>query len=128
MTNISSGSKRSWDGVEVESSKRQREREEPRDWRDVHLKSPRRNPPTNRRVGSDKRFPDERSRHGRPRSADHRRISDPSKERPRRDDRDRDRREDSRRDDFHRTPTSERDHRPPNGHPRHDDSEREEGE
>ena len=39
MTNLSSGSKRSWDGQG--EPHRKRHREEPRDWRDVHLKSPR---------------------------------------------------------------------------------------
>src|SRR3954471_20308676 len=40
MTNVSAGSKRSWDGVVEPSSYHKRSREEPRDWRDVHLKSP----------------------------------------------------------------------------------------
>jgi serine/threonine-protein kinase PRP4 len=40
MTNLSSGFKRPWDGETY--SHKKRPREEPRDWRDVHLKSPRR--------------------------------------------------------------------------------------
>ncbi|KAF8162657.1 kinase-like domain-containing protein [Crassisporium funariophilum] len=41
MTNVTSGQKRSWDGSENEANKRPRDRDEPKDWRDVHLKSPR---------------------------------------------------------------------------------------
>lgn len=51
---MSSGSKRAWDGVEAESLKRSRDRE-PRDWRDVHLRSPRAKSPVSRRDSVDKR-------------------------------------------------------------------------
>lgn len=56
MTNISAGQKRSWDGVEHET-KRPREREEPKDWRDVHLRSPARKPPNSRQQNG-RRSPD----------------------------------------------------------------------
>jgi len=39
MTNLASGQKRSWDGVENDMNKRPRDRDELVDWRDVHLRS-----------------------------------------------------------------------------------------
>ena len=98
MTNVSSGSKRAWEGNnDAESHKRPRE--DTRDWRDVHLDSPRRKPPPGRRDTEDR---DRRASGGRPpRAGDYRPRSRerdydrrrPSRERgrDRRDDRDRDR-------------------------------------
>lgn len=56
MTNIASGQKRSWEGVENEENKKPRDRGEGLDWRDVHLKSPSRKPP-GRPHGYDRRSP-----------------------------------------------------------------------
>src|SRR5277367_4446838 len=110
MTNISSESKRSWDALDAEPHKRLRNREEPKDWRDVHLKSPRRNNPASGRV-IDRRTTGEYSGSGR-RSPDHRRKNKHS-----RVSRDRDREEGyTRRSDSRRSPASERDHRINNGH------------
>lgn len=138
MTNVPSGSKRPWDGT-PEKDLHKRPREESRDWRDVHLRSPRGKPPTDKRDGVDKRRVDYRAR-GRDRG--HKRSRDFSRERDRRDDRDRDRerrhdrdrdrthysrREESRRDDTRRH-DSPRQQLNGNGVARHDDSEKEEGE
>lgn len=57
MTNIASGQKRSWEGVETEANKKPRDRGEGLDWRDVHLKSSSRKPP-GRPHGYDRRSPD----------------------------------------------------------------------
>ncbi|KAI0927771.1 hypothetical protein AcV7_009483 [Taiwanofungus camphoratus] len=142
-----SGSKRSWEGGEPESHKRLRE--DARDWRDVHLRSPRRKPTVSReridRRGSMDRRPkgDYRGRGG---EYDHRRSSDYARDRDRRDDRGREqerdhlRRDDGRRDNHRqRTPPLTHDHRPyassnghshMNGHAQQsrDESEKEEGE
>lgn len=151
MTNIPSGAKRSWEGSEVVSHKRPRERDDARDWRDVHLRSPRHKTHTGGRESVDRRDVGERrSRHGSEyrgsRDHDHRRSSD-YRDRDRRDDREkvRDRDQHLRRDggrkENHRrrSPPSSRDDRgngSVNGHSivngdvhRHrDDSEKEEGE
>jgi len=126
MTNVSSGSKRVWDDAETESHKRPRE--EPRDWRDVHLKSPRRKAPISKRESFDRRggLDSGRRRGG---AADHRRTSDYGKDRTRRDDRDSGRREDYRREEnYRRSPL----HSPrTNGHthlPKASSEEKEEGE
>ncbi|RDB19227.1 Serine/threonine-protein kinase prp4 [Hypsizygus marmoreus] len=99
MTNVNSGHKRSWDGADHDSHKRPRE--EPRDWRDVHLKSPSRKPPppSGRRDSVEKRGGD-----GRRREHEDYRRSD-YRDRGRRDDRDRDerRRSSSRRTNGHAT-------------------------
>ncbi|KAI0648515.1 hypothetical protein C8Q79DRAFT_1008829 [Trametes meyenii] len=47
MANVSSGSKRAWDGLN-DADSHKRPREDPRDWRDVHLESPRRKPTPDR--------------------------------------------------------------------------------
>ena len=138
MTNTPSGSnKRPLEGssrydAEYQNKRpRERERDEPKDWREVHLRSPRsagKQPSGSKREegGADRRD------YGR-RDADYRRAADSGRGRDRRDDRDRDRDRDyhSRRDSSRkRSPHSARDHRSPalsNGHLK-DDSEKEEGE
>lgn len=91
MTNVSSGSKRPWEGSNgTDSYKRSRDDPATKDWRDVHLKSP----ASGRRSSVDRRRDDRRPRS---RDYDHRRR--PSDyghrhERDRRDDRDRDRKHD----------------------------------
>ncbi|KAI6027194.1 kinase-like domain-containing protein [Pisolithus marmoratus] len=150
MTNVSAGSKRSWEGhhhgpESPSSYKRHRGRDEGRSWRDVHLPSPR-----------DRRGKDSEDRYDRgskerdwTRERDTRRVSDYAKERDRRDGRDRDRerhrehdrekdyrrREDDRRDDSRRrTPASHSKPSsvPSNGHVTtiqvRPDSDKEEGE
>ncbi|TBU29290.1 hypothetical protein BD311DRAFT_276559 [Dichomitus squalens] len=95
MTNVSSGSKRVWEGPNNTDSHK-RPREDHRDWRDVHLDSPRRKgPPPSRRDSKD------RDRRGngdrRPPRGDYRPLSrdrDYDKRRPRDYSRDRDRRDD----------------------------------
>ncbi|EGN96450.1 hypothetical protein SERLA73DRAFT_186186 [Serpula lacrymans var. lacrymans S7.3] len=132
MTNLSAGSKRVWDGYDSESRKRPRDREEPRDWRDVHLKSPRRKTES-RRDSTDRRD----SGHGRPRDYDQRKYGDNNREKDKRDDRERDsrsRRDHESKDDRRkRSSPSTRDRRSPtssNGHAHQaiQDSEKEEGE
>lgn len=52
MTNTPSGSKRTWDEsyhAEQQRRKRARDKDDPKDWRDVHLNEDRRKPPSNRR-------------------------------------------------------------------------------
>ncbi|KAK7679601.1 hypothetical protein QCA50_017312 [Cerrena zonata] len=141
MTNVSSGSKRPWEsGHEPSSHKKQRD--DTRDWRDVHLRSPRRPSPHHHRRGS-------RDRGGRNRDNDRHRSTDYG-DRDRRDDRDRDR---SRREDYprernrsrdvssHRERAASRKHTPNNptsngklnnssqhGSAANEDSEKEEGE
>lgn len=123
MTNVASGSKRAWEGNN-DADSHKRPREDPRDWRDVHLDSPRRKPPPGRRDTEDKERERRHSRDRRlPRSArsrerdyDRRRPRDYSRERDRdrRDDRDRERDRDrardrsrgSRRDDLPRRDSS----------------------
>lgn len=96
MTNVNSGFKRAWNGTENEPQKRPRSREEPKDWKDVHLRSPTtrvvpdrrhtRDHDSDRRVGLDRR-PDRRDRDSEyRRTAEHGRIRDRSR---RRDDRER---------------------------------------
>ncbi|KAI0074693.1 kinase-like protein [Panus rudis PR-1116 ss-1] len=146
MTNVSSGSKRAWEGGYDSSSsshKRPRERDDPRDWRDVHLRSPK----SPRRSSGRRDSVDRREYRGRSREYDHRRSSDyrgdyRDRDRDRRDDRDRERR-----DDRDRDRSKHHDHRsyrdpdqresrqgsaapPTNGHSPivRDDSEKEEGE
>ena len=46
MTNVTAGQKRSWNDSETEANKRPRDKEEPKDWRDVYLKSPERDLPS----------------------------------------------------------------------------------
>ncbi|KAH7924078.1 kinase-like protein [Leucogyrophana mollusca] len=144
MTNISAGAKRSWEGSgshgdpELYSHKRPRDREEPRDWRDVHLRSPggKRAPPNGRRESTDRRD------YVRSRESDSQRNRDYPRERDRRDrerdrDRDRDRdyrrRDDDRKDDRRRRTPSVRDRQSPastngRGPSIHNDSDKEEGE
>ncbi|KAF9481290.1 kinase-like protein [Pholiota conissans] len=91
MTNVSSGQKRSWDGAENEAKKRPRDRDEPKDWRDVHLKSPGRKPSSGRHHGSDRgrRSPARHdSRRGGNSSSHRRRDADHRHERYPNDDRD----------------------------------------
>jgi serine/threonine-protein kinase PRP4 len=57
MTNVTAGQKRSWDDSEAEANKRPREKEEPKDWRDVYLKSPERNLPNVKQYRHDRRSP-----------------------------------------------------------------------
>lgn len=148
MTNVSSGSKRSWEGTsEPSSHKRPREREDTRDWRDVHLRSPRSKPSSNRKDAIDRRDSLDRRRAeygGRSRDYDHRRRDysrdrDRDRDRDRRDDKDRDRdrersyyrRDEPRRDDHQKvSPKSEviANGKPVNRTLSKNDSEREEGE
>ncbi|KAG1837890.1 hypothetical protein C8R48DRAFT_115626 [Suillus tomentosus] len=132
MTNTSAGSKRSWEGHAAESHSHKRHRDEPRDWRDVHLKSPtdkRSKSSSSRRDSIDKREP-RRSREDSRRPSDHSRDWDRDKDR--RDDRGRDRdrerdrdhdrehrrREDNRKDEYRRRtpPRNRRSPAPTNGH------------
>ncbi|GBE82867.1 Serine/threonine-protein kinase prp4 [Sparassis crispa] len=123
---------------------------DPRDWRDVHLRSPRRKPPHSRRESSGRRDSIDRRPRGdyvvRSREYDSRHSGDYGRDRDRRDnqerERDRDyhsRREDVRRDDQRRddnrrrTPPAPREHHsagPSNDRPHapRDESEKEEGE
>ncbi|KZT19178.1 kinase-like protein [Neolentinus lepideus HHB14362 ss-1] len=132
MTNVPSGSKRPRDGSDDHTSYK-RTRDEPKDWRDVHLRSR----TDSRRESIDRR--DSRD-YGRARDHVHRRGSDYDRGKDRRysrehnDDRRRDKsrqREDSRaRMDV---PRDRRRSTPPRSHPRHlrppePDSEKEEGE
>jgi serine/threonine-protein kinase PRP4 len=57
MTNVTAGQKRSWDDSETEANKRARDKEEPKDWRDVYLKSPERSLPTVKQHRHDRRSP-----------------------------------------------------------------------
>ena len=57
MTNVTAGHKRSWNDSETESNKRARDKEEPKDWRDVYLKSPERNLPSVKQYRHDRRSP-----------------------------------------------------------------------
>ena len=116
MTNVPSGSKRPWDG-NVDTDTHKRPREDSKDWRDVHLRSPRGKPGTaDRRDSVDRRRGEYRPRS---RDRDHRRDYardrrddrsrehryDRDRERERERDRDRDhraRRDDSRREDERR--------------------------
>ncbi|KAG0701585.1 kinase-like domain-containing protein [Suillus ampliporus] len=145
MTNTSAGLKRSWEGHgATESHSHKRHRDEPRDWRDVHLRSPsdkRSKPSSSRRDSVDKREPG-RSREDSRRPSEYSRDWDRDKdrrdgrERDRERDRDRDRehrrREDDRKDERRRR-TPPRNHHSPapsNGHSYQakDYSDKEEGE
>ncbi|KAG1731200.1 kinase-like domain-containing protein [Suillus paluster] len=141
MTNTSAGLKRSWEGHgAAESHTHKRHRDEPRDWRDVHLRSPsdkRSKPSSSRRDSVDKREPG-RSKEESRRPSEYSRDWDRDKDRRdgRERDRDRDRehrrREDDRKDERRRR-TSPRNHRSPapsNGHSyqEKDYSDKEEGE
>ncbi|KAG6334032.1 hypothetical protein ID866_5063 [Astraeus odoratus] len=145
MTNVSAGSKRSWEGhygpESPSSHKRHRGREDTRSWRDVHLHSSKEDRGTKYRRDSEDRR-DRRSRE-RERERDPRRAADYTRERERRDvrdrererererdrDRDRDRnkrREDDRRDERRQRSSLPHDRpSPPKVRP---DSDREEGE
>ncbi|KAG2744954.1 kinase-like protein [Suillus brevipes Sb2] len=104
MTNASAGLKRSWEGHAAESHSHKRHRDEPRDWRDVHLKSPTDKPSkssSSRRDSVDKREPG-RSREDSRRPSDHSRDWDRDKDRRDGRDRDRDRERDRDRDREHR--------------------------
>jgi serine/threonine-protein kinase PRP4 len=133
MTNVPSGSKRLRDGSPENQYKRPRE--ESRDWRDVHLRSPRGKPPIDkdRRDNTDKRRNDYRPRsrdYERRRPRGYSRERERDRERDRRHDRERDyhsRRDDSRKDDRRRHESPRR-HSIGNAIPRQEDSEREEGE
>jgi serine/threonine-protein kinase PRP4 len=57
MTNVTAGQKRSWNDSETEANKRPRDKEEPKDWRDVYLKSPERNLPSAKQYRHDRRSP-----------------------------------------------------------------------
>ena len=93
MTNVSSGSKRTWEGSR-EPSSHKRPRDDARDRRDTHLRSPRRPSPHRRRDSRDSR-----DYGGRNRDFDRHRSTDYGRDRDRRDDRERDRGR-SRRDDY----------------------------
>ncbi|KAK0455259.1 kinase-like domain-containing protein [Desarmillaria tabescens] len=114
MTNMSSGSKRSWEGRESSYREHKKPREDTRDWRDVHLKTS-----TGHSASS---VSGRRGSNGhRRRDTDHSRRST---SRPRRD-RSR-RREDQRHDN---SPRQYRSRSPrSNGNGRHDSNELEEGE
>ncbi|KIJ63386.1 hypothetical protein HYDPIDRAFT_113375 [Hydnomerulius pinastri MD-312] len=140
MTNVSAGSKRSWEGnhgePESQSYKRQRGREESRSWRDIHLRSPDDKRGKPRRESHDRR--DQRSREReRDRDRDSRRASGYTRDRDRRDGRERDRdrdykrRDDNRKDDLRRRTPPPHDRPSPaisNGHASRNDSDKEEGE
>lgn len=98
MTNVSSGSKRSWEGNEASSNKRAREKEDPRDWKDVHLSSPKRREDRRRH---DYRDEHRDEHHSRSREHDHYRRSGDYRDRDRREGRDRDRERDRARDRDH---------------------------
>ena len=69
MTNTPSGSKRTWDesyDAEQQRRKRARDKDDPRDWRDVYLNQDKRKPSSNRRDR------DGRSRHERDHRPSHR--------------------------------------------------------
>jgi serine/threonine-protein kinase PRP4 len=68
MTNVTAGQKRSWNDSESEANKRSRDKEEPKDWRDVYLKSPERNPPSVKQYRHDRRSPGRNDRGTRRRS------------------------------------------------------------
>ncbi|KAF9032940.1 kinase-like domain-containing protein [Panaeolus papilionaceus] len=112
MTNVSSGQKRSWEGSENGSNKRYRDKEEPKDWRDVHMRSPARKPPLSSKYhGSDRRSPsyydnrrgsDSSSR--KRKDSDYYRSSEFRESRHGRDDRDSGRRERHRVEDVSRSP------------------------
>ncbi|KAG2360477.1 kinase-like domain-containing protein [Suillus spraguei] len=142
MTNASAGLKRSWEGHAAESHSHKRHRDEPRDWRDVHLKSSTDKPSKSRRDSADKREPG-RSREDSRRPSDHSRDWDRDKDRRDGRDRDRDRerdrdrdrehrrREDDRKDERRRrSPQNRRSPAPSNGHSYQakDYSDKEEGE
>ncbi|KIL68448.1 hypothetical protein M378DRAFT_120517, partial [Amanita muscaria Koide BX008] len=98
MTNVSSGIKRTWDGVENEPNKRSRSREEPKDWKDVHLKPPSNKGFTERRhtrdYDYDRRAAVDRRNDRRDRVTDYRHPTDHGRVRDRsrrRDDRERER-------------------------------------
>ena len=58
MTNVTAGQKRSWNDLETEANnKRPRDKEEPKDWRDVYLKTPERNLPSVKQYRHDRRSP-----------------------------------------------------------------------
>ena len=132
MTNVPSGSKRPWDGA-PDKDVHKRPREDSRDWRDVHLRSPRGKP------HSDRRDYPQRSR-----DYERRRSRDLSRDGGRRDDKERDRDRERRhdreraRDSYSRRDEPRRDDRRRHGSPRrqpegsgparHEDSEKEEGE
>lgn len=146
MTNVPSGSKRPWEGGN-DSDTRKRARDDSRDWRDVHLSSPRGKPLSEGRDSADRRRNDY---HAHSRDHDHRRSSDHGRdrrdERDRRRDRSRDRERDRERDYYSRRDDSRREDgrrrsRSRSGGPRHsnghvnghapvtkDESEKEEGE
>ncbi|KAH7911111.1 kinase-like domain-containing protein [Hygrophoropsis aurantiaca] len=143
MTNISAGAKRPWEGssshgnLDSNSYKRQRDREDPRDWRDVHLNSPRgkRGTLDSRRESTDRR------EYGKSRESDRNRDYPRERERDRRDGRDRERDRDRDRD-YRRRDDDRKDDRRPRSPPRerrtstttnghrsvHHDSDKEEGE
>ena len=152
MTNVPSGSKRPWDGS-VDRDTTKRPRDDSKDWRDVHLRSPRGKPSVDRRDSADRRRDDYKPRsrerdhrrdYGRDRREDRSRDRRFDRERERERDRDRDRdrdnrtrrddsrRDDARRDDFRRRspsnlPPANGHSDGPNGTP-HVGSEKEEGE
>ncbi|PFH53527.1 hypothetical protein AMATHDRAFT_54690 [Amanita thiersii Skay4041] len=144
MTNLNSGSKRAWDGVDSDSSKRARGREDYRDWKDVHLRTPSRRSSTERRHSRDRDLDSRRTSYDRrydrrDRDLDHRRSTDYGRGRDRsgkRDERDwhkereRERRGDMYAHDERSRITKSSSPRSTNGHvhPPKDDSEREEGE
>lgn len=109
MTNVPSGSKRPWDGS-TDTDSHKRPRESSRDWRDVHLKSPRGKPVPDRRDSIDRRRgeyrPRSRDRDGR-RDRGRERREDRSRER--RHDRDRDRARERDRDYYDRRDETRRD-------------------
>ncbi|KAF8635728.1 hypothetical protein AX15_000344 [Amanita polypyramis BW_CC] len=143
MTNVNSGFKRTWDGAENEPHKRPRSWEEPKDWKDVHLRSPSNKGFVDRRYShdndSDKRMTVDRRADRRGGDSDYRRAMDHGRVRDRsrrRDDREREREKERHRswkdESFHRDDTSmpktaRMSPKAINGQSR-DDSEREEGE
>lgn len=121
MTDLTAGIKRGYEGDDSSSRKKARDREQPKDWRDVHLDSPRR--PSKRshsRGDKDPRRPNNRDR-GNDRDRDNKRHHGSN---------------DHRRDRHHHSPRPSS--KPRNGDSRsgrksprpvvHPDSEREEGE
>jgi serine/threonine-protein kinase PRP4 len=137
MTNISSGSNKralegdnGYDADSRTKRPREREREDPRDWREVHLRSPREAGKPSGEGGSRREDGRGDRRDSARREIDHRRPADYGRSRDRRDDRDRDRDYRPRRDGSGKISPPTRDHLSPaisNGHSK-DDSEKEEGE
>ncbi|KAF5348360.1 hypothetical protein D9758_010909 [Tetrapyrgos nigripes] len=116
---MSAGSKRTWDGSFGDSRDHKRTREDAKDWRDVHLKSPSSRKSSNRRDSYDRRGPYDSN-------ADHKREREREQDKSRRERHDyRGRREDTKRDGH---PPRRHDSRHRKSPPARHETEKEEGE